>query len=129
MSKYIDGLNEKYNNGDITLKEKARLLEEYENSDKKDKTNLESNITIESKLFKEGYFKSPMDLNGFKNKYDGLAELTKGDKEYLLQTRIYRAEQHLKRISNNVVFFFWITLINLICAFILVFYFMSNMPS
>jgi len=68
MSKYVDALNEKYNNGEINLKEKMRLMEEYRNSDKKDKTIL-SNMAVEAKKNK-----ITLKRKKFNEKYSGYTE-------------------------------------------------------
>jgi len=89
---YLSELEEKYNSGEITLKEKSSSYEKYlkENKSTELSTNQDNehnpNSSIEEQI---------------------LNKLSKQTKILLEQHKLQ------KRISNNVLFFFWITIISL----------------
>ena len=80
MSKYIDELNEKYNNGEISLNEKSKLYDEYINSDdynadveyESKKSAEKTKTTIESKSSNEN--KITLRRKEFNEKYSGYTE-------------------------------------------------------
>ena len=102
MDKYIHQLNEMYNNGEISLREKTRLYEEYENSGQMD-SQVSSKIKVSSKS--EVLAKSEVSTN---------EEIS--DRQ--LQERILKTLK-LNQIDNRsikkwVTFWSWFTIITMV---------------